>query len=279
MSSFGNGPKFLKGLKDAGAITSTLQAWYLSNDDTTQSYVELGGYTTTIIRSGETLQQFPLEDSFYWLGKVEGFRVGTTETLADSTVMGYYTAKTDVIYDTGTTLMYGPDSIVSTVVALLVKGVTSTTDSGYTIVKCSIASSMKSLFLYIDGRYLEVTPASYLLNVGTFSDGSTACAIGIVASGDSKWLVGDVFLKNFFSVWDDTNSKISFAPHRYTTSTIVTGAKPSTLFVASSSSSSLNIEDLLMTVLQYLLLIVVLYVGQKYGLECISTLIKNSKKS
>jgi hypothetical protein len=34
-----NGPKFLKGLKDAGKIPSTLMAFYLSADNTTQSFV------------------------------------------------------------------------------------------------------------------------------------------------------------------------------------------------------------------------------------------------
>lgn len=94
MSAFGNGPKFLKSLKTAGAISSTLQAWYLSQDSSTQSYVQIGGYTTDIIRSGESLQEFDLDDSFYWLGNVEGFRIGTSEKFTDGTVSGYYTDKT-----------------------------------------------------------------------------------------------------------------------------------------------------------------------------------------
>lgn len=90
LNKFGNGPKFLKGLKDSGAISSTLMAFYLSTDSNTQSYVELGGYTASIIRSGESLHDVPLTDSFYWLGNVDGFRIGTSEKLNDGTVMGYY---------------------------------------------------------------------------------------------------------------------------------------------------------------------------------------------
>lgn len=43
--------------------------------------------------------------------------MGTTDTLSDGTVTAFYTDKADVIYDTGTTLMYGPSKIVSQVTA------------------------------------------------------------------------------------------------------------------------------------------------------------------
>lgn len=64
------------------------------------------------------------------------------------------------------------------------------------------------------------------------------CAIGITSSGDDTWLLGDVFLRNFFSVWDDAKGKIYFAPHKYTTSTIVTAAKPSTKFSTSTKATT-----------------------------------------
>lgn len=116
---------------------------------------------------------------------------------------------------------------------------------------------MKSFFLYIDGRYLEITPTSYVLPVGTDNNGNAVCAIGIVSSGDSNWLLGDVFLKNFFSVWDDDNGKIRFAPHKHTTSTIVAGNKPATLYENSATTEN----ELLYTFLQYLIYIVMLYIG------------------
>ena len=67
---------------------------------------------------------------------------------------------------------------------------------------------MRSFYLYIDGRFIEVPPAAYLFEVG-----SNTCIIGIVNSGDDYWLLGDAFLKSYLSIWDDDNGKISLAPH------------------------------------------------------------------
>ena len=88
-TSFSNGPKFMKTLKDAGEISNTLSAWYLSADSNTQSYVELGGYSTSIIRSGAAIEDFALFDSFFWSVYCEGFRIGSSDTLSDGTVSAY----------------------------------------------------------------------------------------------------------------------------------------------------------------------------------------------
>lgn len=39
------------------------------------------------------------------------------------------------------------------------------------------------------------------------------CGIGFEQSSGHDWLIGDVFLKNFYSVWDDTNNRVGLAPH------------------------------------------------------------------
>lgn len=170
--------------------------------------------------------------------------------------------------------MYGPSSVISTMLSRLTSGIYSEQDSGYTLVYCSAASSMKSIFLYINGMYLEVTPASFLLNVGTASDGSQVCVIGIGANSDNTWLLGDVFLKNYLTVWDDANSKISFAPHKYTTATIATGTKPTTYLSYATSSSN----PYLSAIIQFIVVLIISYLGKEYGVTCITNAI-NSMKS
>lgn len=36
-------------------------------------------------------------------------------------------------------------------------------------------------------------------------------------------IFGDVFLRNFYNIFDDANSQVGFAPSIYTTATIVSG--------------------------------------------------------
>jgi hypothetical protein len=263
MTAFGNGKKFLKGMKDAGSISSTLMGWYLSVDNNTQSVVQIGGYSSSYIKSGATLVDFTLNSgNFFWEFNLSGFRVGTSNTFSDGTTSAFYTDATEFIIDTGTTLLYTPSGYASSIVSLLTSGISSTTMSGYTVVRCSSASSMKSFFIYVQGYYLEVTPTTYLLDAGTTAtDGSKLCIVGIMDGSSTYWLGGDIFIKNFFSVWDDDNNKISFAPHAYTTATITAGTIPTVKFTVPSGT---NMSDLISSIAQVALVSVAVYLVSTY---------------
>lgn len=268
LTSFSNGPKFLKGLKDAGSISSTVQAWYLSSDNSTQSFVQIGGYTTDYIKSGSSLVSISLVTDFFWQSVLTGFGVGTSGSFSGSSSGAYKVSDQDFIFDTGTTLFYTPDDIATTISKKLVASVSYLEQDGYYYVKCTSSSSMPSAFVYMDGYYIETPPSSYLLLVGQFTDGSDACMIGIVGNGDTYWLAGDIFLKSFFSVWDDDNSVIQLAPHSYSSATIFSGASPSTTY-SSSSSSSTSLTDVLIGVASFLGLVAAAYLMVEYVLPLI----------
>ena len=66
---------------------------------------------------------------------------------------------------------------------------------------------------------------------------SGKCIFGLASSGsDVRWLMGDVFLRNYYSLWDDENSKFSIAPHPNSVATITTGTKP-TLYLKAPTIS------------------------------------------
>lgn len=81
---------------------------------------------------------------------------------------------------------------------------------GITYGRCDL-STYESVFIFIDNRYFEIVPSTYIIS---FTDTNTVCAIGF-ADGGTDWLLGDVFLRNFYSVWDDDSNKLSLAPHIY----------------------------------------------------------------
>lgn len=84
---------------------------------------------------------------------------------------------------------------------------------------------------------MEVTPDNYLISIGEFADGAKACYIGIVPSDIDYWLAGDVFLKGYFSVWDDEGNTISLAPHIYSNSNIFSDDKPSQTYPPKSTTN------------------------------------------
>ena len=57
----------------------------------------------------------------------------------------------------------------------------------------------------MNGNYFEVTPETFILsNIPTGVSGY--CYLGFVANNADYWLLGDVFLRNYFTIWDDANS-------------------------------------------------------------------------
>lgn len=88
------------------------------------------------------------------------------------------------------------------------------------------ASLYKSVFLYADNKYFEITPANYVLQVDIGVPGK--CLIGFTKFGSDKWLLGDVFIRNYYTIWNEETDKIGFVPHITSTANIrLSDAAPS----------------------------------------------------
>jgi len=83
------------------------------------------------------------------------------------------------------------------------------------------------------GHYFEVRPVSYLYPVG-----SGMCLLGL-AEGSDYWLFGDVFLREYYSIWDDQGGTLGLAPHIHTTATVVQGTKPTKELLLNTDSMDL----------------------------------------
>lgn len=182
------------------------------------------------------------DGEFFWEAPISGFKVGNKAKLSDGSVSSYSFSEAEFIFDTGTTLYYVPDPYHGSIMDMITMDVPFINSGGYRIVKCSSVSKLPSFYVYIGGHYIETPASAYLMDLGSkLSDGSKACLIGIVSGGsDGYWLAGDAFLKSFFTVWDDENGLISFAPHTYSSATIEAGSAPSTRY---SSPDEMTFAD------------------------------------
>lgn len=87
---------------------------------------------------------------------------------------------------------------------------------GYYIIRCS--DEFPSVFLLIDDHWFEVPPSTFIFAIPGYPD---YCYVGIHHVSDDYWLIGDTFLRGYYSVWDNPNNRIGLAPHKTSIAKII----------------------------------------------------------
>jgi hypothetical protein len=230
-------------LKSSGAISATLFGILMANC-TYQSILDIGGYDTANIKSGYSVTWIPTSTGqFFWELPFSGVRYSTQDTLpSDSSIVsGYSYNQTYGIMDTGTTLMYVPYGLFATILPVIVQGHSEAvyySSSGAYTATCD-TTTYQSIFMYINGYYYEMTPDTWLY---PYDPTTNTCLIGIMDSGSTMFLVGDVFLKNYYSIWDDDNNQMALAPHIYSTATVTAGSAPTATLDINAQPSTIPID-------------------------------------
>jgi hypothetical protein len=97
------------------------------------------------------------------------------------------------------------------IVNRVLKGITYViTSAGVYMATCD-TTKYKSLFIRIELYWTEVTPDNYLLLSNSIAY-PTLCVIAIASSSDDNWLLGDAYLRNFFSIHDQSGNRLGLAP-------------------------------------------------------------------
>jgi hypothetical protein len=77
----------------------------------------------------------------------------------------------------------------------------------------------------VDDYWLEIHPNDYILEVNL--EGQSGCIISIMTSPAPYFILGDSFLRGYYTVHDMENNRIGFAPHKDSPKRkIVKGIKP-----------------------------------------------------
>jgi len=147
----------------------------------------------------------PVSRQKYWQISVDEVTVGTTSIAT----------KFEAIVDSGTSLLTGPSKDVTQLQKAI--GAHKIPIVGEYVVSCSKLPSMPNLTFKIKGKDFVLTPQQYVLQMKNM--GVTMCISGIMgmdvpAPAGPLWILGDVFMGPYYTVFDRANNQLGFAPSK-----------------------------------------------------------------
>nr|NP_001076066.1 pregnancy-associated glycoprotein 10 precursor [Ovis aries]ABD51772.1 pregnancy-associated glycoprotein 10 [Ovis aries] len=183
-------------LKNEGAISELVFAFYLSTDGQEGSVVMFGGVDHRYYK-GE-LNWVPLVKAGDWIVHMDSISM-RRKVIACS-------AGCEAVVDTGTSAIEGPERLVKNIQKLI--GARQRRSQYY--VSCSVINTLPSIIFTINGINYPVPGRDYILK-DSRGHCYTAFKENRVSPSRETWILGDVFLRRYFSVFDRGNDRIGLA--------------------------------------------------------------------
>ncbi|KAB0377422.1 hypothetical protein FD755_011866 [Muntiacus reevesi] len=194
--SFTGGIPIFDNLKNQGAISEPVFAFYLSKSKPEGSVVMFGGVDKSYYQG--VLNWVPLIQAGDW--RVHMNRI----SMEGQTVACY--GGCEALVDTGASAILGPRKLVDKIMRFL--GAKRRGFEHY--VSCSLVNTLPSIDFTINGINYPLPAQAYAIK-----DSSGDCFINFEANPGSTsaetWVLGDVFLRQYFSVYDRGNDRIGLA--------------------------------------------------------------------
>uniref|UniRef100_A0A8C3FZR8 pepsin A n=1 Tax=Chrysemys picta bellii TaxID=8478 RepID=A0A8C3FZR8_CHRPI len=180
-------------ISSSGA-TPNLFSVYLSSDEQSGSFVMFGGIDSSY-HSG-SLNWIPLSAETYWEITMDSITIDG-ETIACSN-------SCQAIIDTGTSLLAGPSTGISNIDSYI------GASNGTVRISCSAMSSLPNIVFTINGIKFPVPASAYII------DESGSCTSGfqsidVPTSSGELWILGDVFIRQYYVVFDRANKQVVLA--------------------------------------------------------------------
>ncbi|KAM9234749.1 gastricsin isoform 2-T4 [Dugong dugon] len=159
----------------------------------------LGGVDNSLY-SGQ-IYWAPVTQELYW-------QIGIEEFLIGSQASGWCSQGCQAIVDTGTSLLTVPQQYLS---AFLQATGAQEDEYGQFLVNCSNIQDLPTFTFIINDAQFPLPPSSYILENNGY------CTVGVMSTylssqdGQPLWILGDVFLRSYYSVFDIGNNRVGFA--------------------------------------------------------------------
>jgi len=191
-------PPFFQAALASGAIKEPKFAFSLGNSSANGGELVLGGVDSTKYTGDFTYT--PVTIPGYWQFGVSSVTVGGKNFAKDI----------KAIADTGTSLLAIPKIELKQLLATFPAGAVKPLAAGEYTVDCTKVAAMPTVSFTIGARTFELQGADYILNV------QGECLLGFAGIDvppprGPLWILGDVFLRKYYTVFDYGGSQLGFA--------------------------------------------------------------------
>ncbi|XP_076597049.1 pepsin A-like [Chaetodon auriga] len=174
-------------------VSQPLFSVYLSGNSEQGSEVLFGGIDNSYFTG--SLTWIPLSSATYWQITMDSVTING-QTVACS-------GGCQAIIDTGTSLIVGPTNDINNINSWVGA---STNQYGEAMVNCQSVQSMPDVTFTLGGHSFSVPSSAYV------SQSSSGCSTGFGQGGYSQlWILGDVFIREYYVVFDIGNEQIGLA--------------------------------------------------------------------
>lgn len=198
--SISNYPPLIFSMIEQELITEAIFSVFLSDDESDLKSCVLFGESNLqkYAEKNSTFEYFKVLNDGYWSIKLDSIKVKGSPIIK---------ASFSTILDTGTSLIMGPDYEVNQVLNLINKNDgCELKDDNYWYCDCDKADEYPKIEFVFEGKSFYIVPENYLLKT------SNKCQVLIKPDkGLNFWILGDVFLRRHYTVFDIGNKRIGIA--------------------------------------------------------------------
>ncbi|EHB10829.1 Gastricsin [Heterocephalus glaber] len=192
----------LQGLIREGALSQPLFSVYLGSQQGSSDggALILGGVDESLYNG--QISWTPVTQELYW-------QIGIEDVQLDNQALGWCSQGCQGIVDTGTSLLTLPQQYLTTLIQAIGA---QENEFGEYVVDCNSIQSLPTLTVILSGVKFPLLPSAYILQEDQY------CMVGLSAtylyseSSQPLWILGDVFLRSYYSVFDLGNNRVGFAP-------------------------------------------------------------------
>jgi len=181
-------------MMDQHLLAADIFSVFLSNDEGDMSSVIIFGATDQQYYTGPIYYVNVVIPS-YWLVAMDAVYV------SGSIVHQCTLDLCPTVIDTGTSIIVGPPYDMDPVLAA----------TGNVSADCSNLDQMPTISFSLGGQVFDLPPEIYVIKVQTTS--GVECVLGLESSWEIAplWILGDPFLRAYYSVYDRSKNRVGFA--------------------------------------------------------------------